>query len=45
MYSFMCYFSKLEDIAHYESKSQNTVKTNFGESAYTHTHTPFHKVV
>ena len=35
----MSYFSKLEDIAHYESKSQNTVKTNFGESTHTHVHT------
>ena len=26
MYSFMCYFSKLEHIAHYKAKNQNTVK-------------------
>ena len=31
MYSFMCYFSKLEHIAHYEAKNQHT---------HTHTHTP-----
>ena len=30
MYSFMCYFSKLEHIAHYEAKNQHT---------HTHTHT------
>ena len=28
-YCFMCYFSKLEDIAHYKAENQNTVKTNW----------------
>ena len=27
-YSFMCYFSRLEPIAHYKAKNQNTVKGN-----------------
>ena len=29
MYSFVCCFSKLEHIAHYKTKNQNTVKTIF----------------
>ena len=29
MYSFMCYFSKLEHRAHYKAKNQSTVKANF----------------
>ena len=41
MYSFMCYFSKLEHIAHY--KEQNTVKTNFHECAHPPTHIHVHK--
>ena len=29
MYSFVCYFSRLEHIAHYKAKNQNTIKANF----------------
>ena len=39
MNSFMCYFSKLEHIAHFKAKNQNIVKTNFCTHARTHTHT------
>ena len=42
LYSFMCYFSKMEPIAHYKAKSQNTINTNFHEHRYTHTHTHTH---
>jgi len=28
-YSFMCYFSKLEHIAHYKAKNKTAVKANF----------------
>ena len=31
IYSFVCYFSKLEHIANYKAKNQSTVKTNFRE--------------
>ena len=39
----MCYFSKLEHIAHH--KEQNTIKTNFYEHARAHTHTHTHRVL
>ena len=45
MYSFMCYLSKLEHIAHCKAKNQSTVKTNFMRAhmcAYRHTHTHTH---
>ena len=38
MYSSACYFPKLEHIAHYKAKNQNTVKTNFHTCACSHTH-------
>ena len=33
MYFFMCYFSKLEHIAHYKAKNQTQSKTNFRSRA------------
>ena len=42
MYSFICYFSRLEHIAHRKAKKQNIVKTSFREHAHTHTHTHTH---
>ena len=38
-YAFICYFSKLEHIAHNKAKNQNTVKTNAHAHTHTHTHT------
>ena len=31
MYSFMCYFSKFDHVAHYEAKNKNTHEINFQE--------------
>ena len=46
MYSFTCYFSKLEHITHYKAKNQNIVKTNpikcMGMHVHTHTHACTH---
>ena len=39
MYTFMCYFSKLEHTARYKAKNQSTVKTNFCMHMHAHTHT------
>ena len=38
----MCYFSKLEHIAHYKTKNQKTVKTNPRMHTHTHTHARTH---
>ena len=38
MYSYMCYFPRLEHIAHYKAKNQTTVKTNFPQRAHKRTH-------
>ena len=38
MYSFICCFLKLEHIAHYKAKNQNTVKTTPPPHTHTHTH-------
>ena len=38
----MCYFSRLEHIAHYKAKNWTTVKTNFCKHTHTHAHTHAH---
>ena len=38
IYSFIHYFSKLEHIAHYNAKNQNTVKTNFHSHEFVSVH-------
>ena len=42
LYSFMCFFSKMEPLAHYKARNQNTIKTNFHAHRYTHTRTHAH---
>ena len=38
----MCYDSRLEHIAHFKAKNENTVKTNFRAHARAHTHIHTH---
>ena len=42
MHSFMCCYSKLEHIAHYKAKNQNTDETNSCECEYAPMHACMH---